>query len=96
MLVVGCLVEERKEMATFKQIHEMLDDLLAEGDEDVCWNWCGMNGEVTRNWYGYVWIEGVLFRVNRIALEYKLGRPLKPGQRWSHFLTQPAKVGSPI
>ena len=64
---------------TLQEVYQILDSI--EPDEHGCQHY---PSKKPIGYYRKVVIEGKAFRVNRLALERKLGRPIKPGFQALH------------
>jgi hypothetical protein len=72
---------------TLEKIYAICD--IIEPDEYGCLNYPGMPGP---GGYRRVRIKGKLYKVHRLALERKLGCPIKPGYFALHHCDNPACV----
>jgi hypothetical protein len=74
----------------FESVYKFFDSL--EPDEYDCINFCGFKNNLPIGYYRVVGIDGVCIRVHRLALERKLGRPIKPGYFALHTCDNPSCI----
>jgi hypothetical protein len=75
---------------TFENIYQIFDAL--EPDEYGCHNYCGYYNDLPVGYYHTIKIDGKKYKAHRLALERKLGRPIKPGFHALHHCDNPSCV----
>lgn len=76
--------------SSLEDVYRIFDSI--KPDEYGCHNWPGVNGKARIGQYGLIKIDNQQHRVHRLALERKLGRPIKPGMHALHTCDWPSCV----
>jgi|SRR5882672_8515477 len=69
-------------MTTRAEVFAVCDSI--DPDEKGCKKWPGLSGKTLSDYYGKVKIGRIVYRVPKIILERKLGRPIELGKQALH------------